>query len=262
MEIIDVDEIKKLNPFFDTAGVLAGAWTLDDGHGDPAGLCNAMARGATNMGAKIVKHNRVTDIRPLPSGEWEVVTDNGNVVAETVVNAAGCYARQVSQMVGTDLPISNMQHQYLVTGPIQEFVDREEEIRHPIMLHDLRTHVCRAACHRVAQSCGIGMTVVERPCAGKDAFGIKERIEFFYLIGADYFHAKPDILGHASQISEPVEILLRQRQSNTARGVPTDVLSGQLLESRVQIDAVGMDFSEVVIADKVGALTDRVPGGA
>ena len=131
MEIIGVDEIKKLNPFFDTKGVLAGAWTLDDGHADPAGLCNAMARGATNMGAKIVKHNRVTDIKLLPSGEWEVVTEKGSVVAEMVVNAAGCYARQVSQMVGTDLPISNMQHQYLVTGPIQEFVDREEEI--PVM---------------------------------------------------------------------------------------------------------------------------------
>ncbi len=131
MEIIGVDEIKKLNPFLDTAGVLAGAWTRDDGHADPAGLCNAMARGATNMGAKIVNNNRVTDIRPLPSGEWEVVTEKGNVVAETVVNAAGCYARQVARMVGADLPISNMQHQYVVTGPVQEFVDRDEEI--PVM---------------------------------------------------------------------------------------------------------------------------------
>ena len=131
LEIIGVDDIKKLNPFFDTTGVLAAAWTLDDGHADPAGLCNAMARGATNMGAKIVKHNRVTDIRQLPSGEWEVVTEKGNVIAEIVVNAAGCYARQIAQMVGSDLPISNMQHQYLVTGPIQEFIDRDEEI--PVM---------------------------------------------------------------------------------------------------------------------------------
>lgn len=131
LEIIGVDDIKKLNPFFDTAGVLAAAWTLDDGHADPAGLCNAMARGATNMGAKIVKHNRVTDIRQLPSGEWEVVTEKGNVIAEIVVNAAGCYARQIAQMVGSDLPISNMQHQYIVTGLIQDFVDRDEEI--PVM---------------------------------------------------------------------------------------------------------------------------------
>ena len=131
MEIIGPKEIKKINPFFDTTDVLAGAWTLDDGHADPAGLCNAMARGATNMGATIEKHNRVTDIKQLASGEWEVVTEQGNVIAEIVVNAAGCYARQVSQMVGSDLPISNIEHHYVVTGPVQEFLDRDEEI--PVM---------------------------------------------------------------------------------------------------------------------------------
>ncbi len=131
MEIIGANEIQKLNPFYNTEGVLAGAWTLDDGHADPAGLCNAMARGATNMGAKVVRHNRVTDIRPLPSGEWEVVTEKGNVVAETVVNAAGCFAREVAKMVGSDLPISNMEHHYVVTGPVPEFMDRDKEI--PVM---------------------------------------------------------------------------------------------------------------------------------
>ena len=131
MEIIDVDKIRQLNPFITTDGVLAGAWTRDDGHADPAGLTNAMARGARNMGARIIRHNRVTDIKPLSSGEWQVVTENGVIRAETVVNAAGCYARQVAQMVGTDLPICNIQHHYLVSGPIQEFIDREEEI--PVM---------------------------------------------------------------------------------------------------------------------------------
>ena len=131
MEIIGVDKIRQLNPFITTDGVLAGAWTCDDGHADPAGLTNAMARGARNMGANIVRHSRVTDVNLLPSGEWEVVTEKGVIRAETVVNAAGCYARQVAQMVGTDLPICNIQHHYLVSGPIQEFIDREEEI--PVM---------------------------------------------------------------------------------------------------------------------------------
>ena len=131
MEIIGVDKIRQLNPFISTDGVLSGAWTRDDGHADPAGLTNAMARGARNMGARIVRHNRVTDINLLPSGEWEVVTEKGGIRAEVVVNAAGCYARQVAQMVGTDLPICNIQHHYLVSGPIQEFMDREEEI--PVM---------------------------------------------------------------------------------------------------------------------------------
>ena len=131
MEIIDAAKIKELNPLYDIDGVIAGAWTLDDGHADPSGLTNAMARGATDMGVKIVRHNRVTDINRLPSGEWEVDTELGKVTAEIVVNAAGSFARQVAQMVGADVPIANMEHHYIVTGAIQEFIDRDEEF--PVM---------------------------------------------------------------------------------------------------------------------------------
>ena len=131
MEVIGPDEIRRINPFVDTAGVLAGAWTLDDGHVDPAGTCNAMAKGATKMGATIIRKNRVIDINLRPSGEWEVVTEEGTIIAEHVVNAAGCFARKVSQMVGSDVPIWNTEHQYFITEPIQEFIDREEEM--PVM---------------------------------------------------------------------------------------------------------------------------------
>ena len=131
MEIIDPFKIKELNPFYDTEGVIAGAWTMDDGHADPSGLTNAMARGATDKGVKIVRHNRVMDINCLPSGEWEVDTEQGKVTCEIVVNAAGSFARQVAQMVGADLPICNMEHHYIVTGAIQEFIDRDEEF--PVM---------------------------------------------------------------------------------------------------------------------------------
>ena len=48
-----------------------------------------------------------------------------------VVNAAGCYAREVAQMVGADAPITNMQHHYVVTNPIPAFMERREEI--PVM---------------------------------------------------------------------------------------------------------------------------------
>jgi len=128
MEIIDVEQIGKLNPFINTDGVLAGAWTANDGHADPSGLTQAMARGARDNGARIVRNNQVTDINSLPGGEWEVVTETGTVIAETVVNAAGCFARQVAQMVGADLPISNIQHHYLVSGDVPELFEREVEI--------------------------------------------------------------------------------------------------------------------------------------
>jgi dimethylglycine dehydrogenase len=131
MELVGLDEIHRINPFLTTRGVIAGAWTTGDGHADPAGICNAMARGARDLGATIIRKNRVLAIRRTAGGEWEVVTEQGSIFAQTVVNAAGCYARQVAEMVGTDAPICNMQHHYVVTDPIPAFVERGGEL--PVM---------------------------------------------------------------------------------------------------------------------------------
>ena len=131
MEIIPPEEIRRINPFVTTDGVIAGARTTSDGHADPSGLCNAMAIGAKAMGATIVRRNRVTGLTQLPTGEWDVATELGTVRAEIVVNAAGCYARQVAQMAGIDIPVTNMEHHYIVTDPIPAFMERDEEI--PVM---------------------------------------------------------------------------------------------------------------------------------
>jgi dimethylglycine dehydrogenase len=131
MDIVGLEEIKRLNPFLTTDGVIAAAWTRDDGHGDPSGLCNALAKAARDLGASVVRRNRVLDIRPRAGGEWEVITEKGSIIAEMVVNAAGCHARQVAAMVGADAPIANMQHHYVVTHPIPAFMERSEEI--PVM---------------------------------------------------------------------------------------------------------------------------------
>ena len=131
MEIIPPEEIRRINPFVTTDGVIAGAYTTGDGHADPSGICTALAIGAKAMGATIVRHNRVTGLSQLPSGEWDVATELGTVRAGMVVNAAGCYARQVAQMAGIDVPVTNMEHHYIVTDPIPAFVDRDEEI--PVM---------------------------------------------------------------------------------------------------------------------------------
>ena len=136
MAIISTQEIRALNPFLTTEGVIAGAYTTQDGHADPSGICNALAIGARQMGAKIARHNRVTGLTQLPGGEWDVATEQGTVRAEIVVNAAGCYARAVAQMAGIDIPVTNMEHHYLVTDPIPQFAERETEmpvIRCPYM---------------------------------------------------------------------------------------------------------------------------------
>lgn len=128
MQVIGPDEIKRIFPHVDTTGVLAAAWTLDDGHVDPAGCCNALAKGARDMGAEIERRNRVLDVKQLPSGEWQVITEKGTVTCEHVVNAGGCYARLINQWVGSDVPITNMKHHYIVTEPIQEFLESDVEM--------------------------------------------------------------------------------------------------------------------------------------
>lgn len=128
MQVISPEEIRGMYPYINTKGILAGAWTLDDGHVDPSSCCNAMAKGAQNFGATIIRKNRVLDINLLPNGEWEVVTQQGNIVCEHVVNAGGCYAARIGNWVGLELPITNMKHQYIVTEQIQEFTKRDKEM--------------------------------------------------------------------------------------------------------------------------------------
>jgi dimethylglycine dehydrogenase len=197
MEVIGTDEIKRINPFVDTAGVLAGAWTLDDGHVDPAGTCNAMAKGATNMGATIVRKTRVTDINLRPSGEWEVVTEKGTIIAEHVVNAAGCFARKVSQMVGSDVPIWNTEHQYFITEPIQEFIDREEEM--PVM----RDPSASAYYRQEQNSALIGIYETEVATeAWRSTGGIPPWESDSELFDADYDRVMP----HFSKVMERMSI--------------------------------------------------------
>jgi len=126
--LLGPDEIKKVHPLLNTDGVLLGAHTTGDGHTDPSGVTNAMAIGAKNRGAEIYRNNRVTDINALPSGEWEVATENGTIVCEHLVNAAGSFCSQVAEMVGLKLPMVNMVHQYLMTESIPEVAKLATEL--------------------------------------------------------------------------------------------------------------------------------------
>ncbi len=130
VHIISPDEVKRLNPLYDieAAGVLGAVYTPDDGHVDPSGTCQAMAKGARDLGAKVIRNTRVTAVTQLPSGEWEVATDQGSITCEHVVNAGGYHARQVGAMSGLDLPITTMLHHYVVTDAVPEFAAMDFEI--------------------------------------------------------------------------------------------------------------------------------------
>ena len=128
-EIISPNEIKKVHPFIRLNGIIAAFHTPEDGHTDPTSTTNAMAKGARNGGAKIYRKNRVTDIKQLPSGEWKVFTENGDIVCEHVVNAAGSFCPEVGAMVGLkEVPSINMIHHYLVTESHPEIEKLKKEL--------------------------------------------------------------------------------------------------------------------------------------
>ena len=128
VEILTPSEMREIHPFLSLDGVKAGAFTRGDGHVDPAGVANAMAAGARSRGVEIRRRTRVVGIERRVGGEWLVRTNAGDLVAEHVVNAAGCYARSVQAMVGGAVPIANMLHHYIVTEPIPELVARDTEV--------------------------------------------------------------------------------------------------------------------------------------
>jgi dimethylglycine dehydrogenase len=128
LEIISVDEAAKLFPLMDKTHFKGAMYDPIEGHVDPYGVTHAYAKSAQIGGAEIVRHTRVTDLKSRPDGTWDVITDRGNVHAEHVVNAGGLWAREVGRMVGIELPILAMEHQYLITGDMPELVGKKEQL--------------------------------------------------------------------------------------------------------------------------------------
>ena len=124
---LDEREAKALAPILDLSGVKGVLHESSRGHVDPSGVTHAFAKGARGRGAEIVRHCPVLETNPRRDGTWEVVTSQGTIVAEHVVNAAGLGAREVAALAGIRLPLMPVEHHYLVTEPIPEIeaMDRE-----------------------------------------------------------------------------------------------------------------------------------------
>ena len=110
-------QLKELWPLCEIDGVLGAIQHPDDGYIQPADLTQALAKGARNRGAEIYRNTTVTAIEQLPSGEWLVKTDKGDITCEHVVSCSGNFARKTGAMVGLDIPVIPVEHQYIVTEP-------------------------------------------------------------------------------------------------------------------------------------------------
>ncbi len=126
-ELVTPAEIKAKYPLMNVSDLEGGAWDPEEGYVDPYSVTMGLAAGARKYGGKIKRNTQVDSITRLPSGHWRLTVGEEIFECEIIVNAAGFWADEVARMVGTRLPITNMEHQYLVTEamPSVEALDYE-----------------------------------------------------------------------------------------------------------------------------------------
>ncbi|MBV9621567.1 MAG: GcvT family protein [Gammaproteobacteria bacterium] len=126
LELISVAEAARLYPLLNPEHFVGALLDPVEGHVDPYGVTHAYAKAAQMQGAEVVRHTRVTALQARADGSWDVVTEAGTVHAEHVVNAGGLWAREVGRMVGLELPILAMEHQYLITEDLPQLKGQPE----------------------------------------------------------------------------------------------------------------------------------------
>jgi dimethylglycine dehydrogenase len=132
LDFVSMDEAVKLMPFIEKRYFLGALFDPLEGHVDPWGVTNAYTKSAQIAGAEIYRHTRVSELRQRPDSSWDVITEKGEIRAEHVVNAGGLWAREVGRLVGLELPILAMEHQYLITEDMPEIAASSKEQLHVI----------------------------------------------------------------------------------------------------------------------------------
>ena len=117
-EWLEPAQIAELAPLIDLDGVIAGTFNRRDGLADPNGVVQGYVSGARRLGARLLNDVEVTGVCVEDGRVKGVITDQGKVAADIVVNAAGPWAGEVGRMAGVDIPIVPVRRQIVVTGPL------------------------------------------------------------------------------------------------------------------------------------------------
>lgn len=118
------EEVREVWPLCDTQNVIGAIQHPADGYIQPADLTQALAKGARQLGATIERNTTVIGITQKVNGEWIIHTDQGDITCEHVVSATGNFARQTGAMIGLDIPVMPVEHEYIVTEQHPAIMER------------------------------------------------------------------------------------------------------------------------------------------
>jgi sarcosine oxidase subunit beta len=117
------DDVRQRLPLLELSDVVGATFYDHDGLTDPNSVVAGYIAGARRLGAVCLTGVEVSDVRRQGDRVVSIVTSDGSVETDVLVNAAGPFAARVGRMLGLDLPISPLRRQMLVTTPLPEVPD-------------------------------------------------------------------------------------------------------------------------------------------
>ncbi|GAG35845.1 unnamed protein product, partial [marine sediment metagenome] len=114
------DEAKEIVPYLNTKDIVSATFCATDGHLNPFLLTDAYYKAAKRLGVTFLKDTEVLDIIVNKGEVKTVITNEGTISANIVVNAAGGYSKIIGEMVGIDIPVVSENHEILVTEPVEK----------------------------------------------------------------------------------------------------------------------------------------------
>jgi len=118
VDMVTPSEAQALYPHLETKGLLGASWVEQDGTASPVDITNAFIKGAKMRGAEFFENIAVTAIQQKNGKVTGVITDEGEIQADNVVNCGGMWARDLGKMAGVNVPLHACEHYYAVTEKI------------------------------------------------------------------------------------------------------------------------------------------------
>jgi len=115
---ISAGELARMWPLAKTSDVLSAFYVADEGRADPVGVATSLAKGARQLGACMIEGIAATGVRTHKGRVSALLTEQGEIETEIVVNAAGMWARQFGALAGVHVPLQAAEHYYLLTDTV------------------------------------------------------------------------------------------------------------------------------------------------
>ena len=149
--VIDPQECAKLHPLLDPDRILGGLHVEADGLAKASRIVVALTRRAQSLGAVFHGSTKVVGIEHNGGKVTGVTTTDGIVAADIVVSCGGFWGPDLGALIGMQVPLLPLAHQYAKTDQIPELVGRNTELSeagYPILRHQdrdlyFREHVDR-----------------------------------------------------------------------------------------------------------------------